>query len=73
MNLLQPESEKRQTGEFIRIASIFIVCIIIGLTMPTFGYSTAPNNHTLVTFSEDSLILEQCIEIALKNSDEIAQ
>lgn len=72
MNLLRPESEKRRNGEYIMIASIFIVCTIIELTTPTFGYSTAPNNHTLATLSEDSLTLEQCIEIALKNSDEIA-
>jgi len=72
MNLLQSESEKRRTGEYIRIASIFIVCTIIELTTPTFGYSTVPNNHTLATLSEDSLTLEQSIEIALKNSHKIA-
>lgn len=72
MNLLQSESEKRRTGEYIRIASIFIVCTIIELTTPTFGYSTVPDNHTLATLSEDSLTLEQSIEIALKNSHKIA-
>jgi|GEM_PF-1172290 len=75
MNLLQPESEKRRTGKYIkyiRITSIFIVYSIIELTFPTFGYSTVPNNHTLVTLSEDSLTLEQSIEIALKNSHKIA-
>jgi outer membrane protein TolC len=70
MNLLQ--SEKRQTGGYIGIASIFIVYSIIGLTTPTFGYSTYPDNHRLAALPEDSLTLEQCIEIALENSHKIA-
>lgn len=75
MNLLQPESEKRRTGKYIkyiRITSILIVYSIIELTTPTFGYSTVPDNYALATLSEDLLTLEQSIEIALKNSHKIA-
>ncbi|HID92761.1 MAG TPA: TolC family protein, partial [bacterium (Candidatus Stahlbacteria)] len=51
--------------------SIFIVYMIMGAT-PISGYSITSNNHSLLTLPKDSLTLEQCIDIALKNSPQIA-
>ena len=72
MNLLKSRPEKSWTYVYIRIVSISIVCIFIGLIMPISGYPVTRNNNTMITLPEDSLTLKQCVEIALKNSYEIA-
>lgn len=67
-----PKSEKRGIGWYIRRVSILIACLFIELTTPAFVYSKEPNSHAPEPSPKDFLNLKQCIEIALKNSHEIA-
>jgi len=71
-HLLQPKSDKTHTGERIREVGTLIVCLLIELAIPPFAYSKQPKGPEMGPLSEDSLTLEQCVEIALKNSHKVA-
>ena len=61
---------KRRKG--VNKINVFLVWVTIGVITPRFAYSITPEKYTLTTLPTDSLALEQCIDIALKNSPEIA-
>lgn len=56
----------------MRKVGILAACIVVGFSIPILAYSAQNGRDGVGTAPEDSLTLDQCIAIALKNSHKVA-
>ncbi len=70
-HLPRPEA-KRGLRDYIKMVHILIVSLLIELTIPAYAYSQGQLPPKPQSMAQDSLTLNQCIDIALRNSPQVA-
>ena len=72
---VQPRTTARKAGQYIQHimkVGLLMACLTIGLSTTAFTNPEEPKGQTLKPLSNDSLTLNQCIAIALRNSHRVA-
>ncbi len=72
---VQPRTTARKAGQYIQHimkVGLLMACLTIGLPTTAFTNPEEPKGQTLKPLSNDSLTLNQCIAIALRNSHRVA-